>query len=398
MEARGVRRGVTSNPASTPEILGSVRERCRARHYSLRTEQAYVAWTWRFIRANGGAHPRSMAGPEVEAFLTRLATEAQVAASTQNQALVALLFLYREVLGVDLPWMEHVVRAKGARRIPTVLSREEVTRLLAMMDGQAWLQAALLYGAGLRLMECLRLRIKDIDFERREILVRHGKGGKDRRVPLPQRLETPLRQAVERVRLLHAQDRATGLAGVWLPHALARKFPNADRELGWQYVFPAAMPSTDPRSGLQRRHHVDEAVLQRAVRAARLRAGIVKPATCHTLRHSFATHLLEAGHDIRTVQELLGHKDVATTQIYTHVLGRGAGAVLSPLDRCEEARLSYVDPLDPQRDQVTPTSTGPGDGANRRAATGAVRAWLRRLAKQPLAQAMLSFLAWKAWP
>jgi integron integrase len=326
------KQGASLNPPMTPELLDRVRARCRVRHYSVRTEQAYLAWIWRFIRANGGRHPRGLGKTEVEAFLTRLATEGRVAASTQNQALAALLFLYREVLEVELPWMADVVRAKAPRRVPVVLSREEVGRLLAMLDGQAWLQAALLYGAGLRLMECLRLRVKDVDFDRQEIVVRGGKGDKDRRVPLPQRLREPLRQAVERVRWVHAQDRAAGLDGVWLPHALERKFPNAGVELGWQYVFPALQPSRDPRSGLLRRHHVDEATLQRAVRGARLRAGIDKPATCHTLRHSFATHLLEAGHDIRTVQELLGHKDVATTQIYTHVLGRGAGGVLSPLD------------------------------------------------------------------
>ena len=377
------RKGASLNPAATPELLDRVRERCRVRHYSLRTEQAYVAWIWRFIRANGGRHPRGLGKAEVEAFLTRLATEGQVAASTQNQALAGLLFLYREVLQVELPWMDDVVRAKAPRRVPVVLSREEVGRLLAMLDGQAWLQAALLYGAGLRLMECLRLRVKDVDFERQEIVVRGGKGDKDRRVPLPQRLREPLLQALERVRLLHAQDNAAGLAGVWLPHALARKFPNAERELAWQYVFPASHPSTDPRSGLLRRHHVDEATLQRAVRNARLRAGIVKPATCHTLRHSFATHLLEAGHDIRTVQELLGHKDLSTTQIYTHVLGRGAGAVLSPLDRCSEPRRPYEQAtsiadhvLANERPMFlgTPVASPPGrrDGA-------AARAWLRRL-------------------
>jgi integron integrase len=270
---------------------------------------------------------------EIEGFLTRLATEGKVAASTQNQALAALLFLYREVLVVDLPWMENLVRAKGPRRVPVVLSGDEVHRLLARLDGQVWLMAALLYGTGMRLMECIRLRVKDVDFDRQEIVVRNGKGGKDRRVPLPRRLRDALQESVARVRLIHQQDLAAGLAGVWLPDALERKYPAANRELGWQYLFPAASPSTDPRSGEFRRHHVDEAVLQRAVKSARARAGIVKPASCHTLRHSFATHLLEAGHDIRTVQELLGHKDVATTQVYTHVLGRGAGGVLSPLDR-----------------------------------------------------------------
>jgi len=256
-----------------------------------------------------------------------------VAASTQNQALSALLFLYREVLGIELPWMESVVRAKRPQKVPVVLSHDEVARLLAMLDGQPWLMAALLYGAGIRLMECVRLRVQDVDFGRREILVRNGKGGKDRRVPLPQRLHERLREQVDRVGLQHQADLLAGRGEVYLPHALSRKYPNAARELGWQYVFPSPRHSVDPRSGASRRHHLDEATLQRAVKAARVRAGIHKPATCHTLRHSFATHLLEAGHDIRTVQELLGHKDVATTQLYTHVLGRGAGGVLSPLDR-----------------------------------------------------------------
>ncbi len=314
-------------------ILIQVRERLRLKHYSMRTEQAYVGWIRRFILANGRRHPRNLGGQDVERFLTGLATVGKVAPGTQNQALAALLFLYREVLGIELPWMDTVVRAKRPQRVPTVLSREEVGRLLAMLDGTSWLMAALLYGTGMRLMECIRLRVKDIDFNRSEICVRSGKGGKDRRVPLPIRLREPLAARVERCRLIHDRDRRNGVEPTWLPHALARKYPNAGRELGWQYLFAAPRLSSDPRSGERRRHHVDESVLQRAVKAARDAAGIVKPATCHTLRHSFATHLLEAGHDIRTVQELLGHKDVATTQIYTHVLGRGACGVLSPLDR-----------------------------------------------------------------
>lgn len=324
--------GVTGK-VGPPMLLDQVRQRLRVKHYSMRTEQAYVGWIRRFILANGKRHPRDMGEREVEAFLTLLATKGNVAAGTQNQALSALLFLYREVLKLELPWMENVVRAKRPRRIPVVLSREEVTRLLSALDGQLWLMAALLYGTGMRLMECIRLRVKDVDFGRGEIVVRDGKGGKDRRVPLPLRLREPLQAAIERACLLHAPDLVDGLGEVWLPHALARKYPNAARETGWQYVFPSPQRSVDPRSGKMRRHHVDDSVLQRAVRAARKLAMIDKPATCHTLRHSFATHLLEAGHDIRTVQELLGHKDVATTQIYTHVLGRGAGAVLSPLDR-----------------------------------------------------------------
>jgi len=315
-----------------PRLMDQVRARMRVKHYSVRTERAYAGWIRRFILANGRRHPSGLGGPEVEAFLTLLATRGHVAPGTQNQALAALLFLYREVLGVELPWMENVIRAKRPRRLPVVLSAVEVRRLLAAMDGQVWLMASLLYGTGMRLMECLRLRVKDVDFARSEIPVREGKGGKDRRVPLPRRLRDPLAAAVERVAVVHAADLARGLGDVWLPTALARKYPGAGREAGWQYLFPSQALSHDPRAGGLRRHHVDDSVLQRAVRSARLRAGIAKPATCHTLRHSFATHLLEAGYDIRTVQELLGHKDLSTTQIYTHVLGRGASAVRSPLD------------------------------------------------------------------
>ena len=333
MSYHGKDAAVTERSGKEPRLLDQIRARCRLRHYSIRTERAYVSWARRFILANGRRHPRDMGVAEVEAFLSTLATRDDVAASTQNQALSALLFLYREVLGIELPWMESVVRAKRPQKVPVVLSHDEVARLLAVLDGQPWLMAALLYGAGIRLMECVRLRVQDVDFGRREILVRNGKGGKDRRVSLPQRLHERLREQVDRVGLQHQADLLAGRGEVYLPHALSRKYPNAARELGWQYVFPSPRHSVDPRSGASRRHHLDEATLQRAVKAARVRAGIHKPATCHTLRHSFATHLLEAGHDIRTVQELLGHKDVATTQLYTHVLGRGAGGVLSPLDR-----------------------------------------------------------------
>lgn len=333
MQYAGDSEGVSGHDGRPPRLLEQVRARLRVRHYSVRTEQAYVGWIRRFILANGKRHPRELGGLEVEAFLTRLATEGHVAASTQNQALSALLFLYRDVLKLELQWMESVVRAKRPARVPTVLSRDEVTRLLALLQGRVWLVVALLYGTGMRLLECLRLRVKDVDFERGEIVVRSGKGAKDRRVPLPMRLREALQDAVARVRILHEGDVADGHGEVWLPHALARKYPNAAREIGWQYLFPSVQRSTDPRSGRVRRHHLDDSVPQRAIRAARLQARIDKPATCHTLRHSFATHLLEAGHDIRTVQELLGHKDVATTQIYTHVLNRGAGGVLSPLDR-----------------------------------------------------------------
>lgn len=319
--------------AKAPRLLDQVRARLRLKHYSLRTEQAYVGWIRRFILAHDKRHPRDMGALEVEGFLSTLATRGQVAAGTQNQALAALLFLYREVLSIELPWMETMVRAKRPQRVPVVLSRDEVSRLLAMMDGRFALMASLLYGSGMRLMECVRLRVKDVDFELNQICVRDGKGGKDRHVPLPQRLREALRAQLGRVAVIHQHDLTSGHGAVWLPHALARKYPSAPRELGWQYVFPSGQLSSDPRGGALRRHHVDEGGLQRAVRGARVKAHIVKPATCHTLRHSFATHLLEAGQDIRTIQELLGHKDVATTQIYTHVLNRGGHGVLSPLDR-----------------------------------------------------------------
>jgi integron integrase len=269
----------------------------------------------------------------VEAFLSGLATRYRVAAATQNQAPSAILFLYREVLGLKLPWMDGVTRAKRPRRLPLVLSRAEVARVLARVDGRDWLVLSLLYGSGMRLMEALRLRIKDVDFARNAILVRDGKGAKDRISVLPAVLVEPLQRQVERVRALHAGDLAQGGGAVWLPHALSRKYPNAAREMAWQYMFPAAGLSRDPRDGTLRRQHLDEQVVQRAMKRAVAAAGIERPATCHTLRHCFATHLLEAGYDIRTIQELLGHSDVATTQVYTHVLNRGAGGVLSPLDR-----------------------------------------------------------------
>lgn len=310
-----------------------MRARIRRLGLSIRTEEAYVGWVRRFILANGKRHPRELGVREVEAFLTHLAMHQQVAASTQNQALSALLFLYREVLRVDLPWMENIRRAKRPERLPVVLSREEVAALLAEMNGVTWLMASLLYGAGLRLMECARLRVQDVDFVRREITVRHGKGGKDRRTMLPATSVEALQNQMAEARRIHKRDLDAGFGAVWLPDALARKYPNAAREWAWQYVFPASARSVDPRSGATRRHHIDETVLQRAVKHAVRAARIDKPATCHTLRHSFATHLIEGGYDIRTVQELLGHKDVATTQIYTHVLNRGGHGVLSPLDR-----------------------------------------------------------------
>ncbi len=322
-----------SSGVGPPTLLGEVRRRLRVKHYSLRTDQAYMGWIRRYIRANAPAHPRSLGGVEVERFLSGLAVDGHVAPSTQNQALSAVLFLYREVLGIELPWMENVVRAKRPRKLPVVLSRGEVSSLLRHLSGREWLMAGLLYGSGLRLMEVLRLRVKDVDFGRNELTVRDGKGGKDRRTVLPASLREALRRQVEDVRVLHARDREAGYGAVYLPFALARKYPNAQRELAWAYVFPAARRSRDPRDGAEKRHHIDEKVLQRAVGGAARAAGLDKPVTPHTLRHSFATHMIEAGYDIRTVQELLGHKDVSTTQIYTHVLNRGAGGVLSPLDR-----------------------------------------------------------------
>jgi integron integrase len=316
-----------------PRLLDQVRQRVRRLGLARRTEEAYVGWVRRFVLANDKRHPRDMGVPEIERFLTRLAVDDSVSASTQNQALSALLFLYKQVLGIELPWLDGIVRAKKPQRLPVVLTRQEVGALLGELTGTPWLMASLLYGAGLRLMECVRLRVKDVDFGKAELIVRQGKGGKDRRTMLPGALVTPLRAQVEEARRVHQRDLDAGFGRVWLPDALARKYPKADAEWGWQYVFPASVRSRDPRDGQERRHHLDESRLQRAVKQARVRAGLAKPATCHTLRHSFATHLLEDGYDLRTIQELLGHADVSTTQIYTHVLNRGGRGVVSPLDR-----------------------------------------------------------------
>ena len=333
------------------------------KHYSLRTEQAYLQWMRRYIRANGLRHPRELDESALEAFLTNLATRERVSASTQNQALSALLFLYREVLAIKLPWMENVVRAKGSRRLPVVLSKGEVALLLRNLSGRNWLMASLLYGRGLRLMECLRLRVKDVDIARNEITVREGKGSKDRRTVLPASLREALLRQMDEVRVLHAADLDAGFGAVSLPFALARKYPNAPKELGWQYMFPATRRAVDPRDGNEKRHHLDEKVLQRAVSMSARAAGIRKPVSPHTLRHSFATHLLEAGADIRTIQELMGHKDVATTQIYTHVLNRGAGGVVSPLDRCGETPADYLAFLaaerTPAREPIMPLAAVP---------------------------------------
>lgn len=318
-----------TNQSST--LLGRVREAIRYKHYSIRTERSYVEWVRRFVAFHGRRHPRDMGADEVRGFLGYLASELKVAASTHQQALSALLFLYREVLGVDLPWLADLDRPKKPKRAPVVLSRAEVERLLTVMEGTHALMTRLLYGTGMRLMECVRLRVKDVDFERGELTVRHGKGGKDRLTVLPASVIPALQAHMARVRVLWERDEAAGRPGVQMPEALARKYPSAPNAWGWFWVFPARELSVDPRSGIERRHHTHEQALQRAIKAAVGLAGIAKPASTHTLRHSFATHLLESGYDIRTVQELLGHSDVSTTMIYTHVLNKGGRGVISPL-------------------------------------------------------------------
>lgn len=315
-----------------PGPLERVRQALRARHYSRRTEEAYVAWIIRFIGFHGRGDPGEMGEPEVNQFLTSLAVREHVAASTQNQALAALLFLYDKVLNRRLGEIGGVVRARRPRRLPVVLTRPEVRAVLAGLDGTPRLVCMLLYGSGLRLLECLRLRVKDIDFQRHEITVRDGKGGKDRVTMLPVAVEKTLQAHLERVRRQHAGDLAKGLGRAPLPDALARKYPDADRLWAWQWVFPALSHYVDERTSVRHRHHLHESVIQRAVKEAIRRRGLTKPASCHSLRHSFATHLLEEGYDIRTVQELLGHKDVKTTMIYTHVLNRGGKGVRSPVD------------------------------------------------------------------
>jgi integron integrase len=319
-------------PDAAPRLLDQVRGKIRVKHYSIRTEQAYVDWIKRFIRHFGKRHPRELGAAEVEAFLTHLAVAGKVAASTQNQAKSALLFLYREVLGAELPWLDNIETAKTPKRLPVVLTRAETQLLLSHLSGTHWLVASLLYGAGLRLMECLRLRVKDIDFARGEILVRDGKGFKDRVTMLPALLVNHFKEHLVNVQRLHQRDLSSGGGVVYLPYALARKYPAAGREWCWQYAFPAAGLADDPRGEGLRRHHMQDQAVQRAVKQAVRDAGMPKPATPHTLRHSFATHLLEGGYDIRTVQELLGHSDVKTTMIYTHVLNRGGRGVVSPLD------------------------------------------------------------------
>ena len=315
-----------------PRLLEQMRAVIRARHYGLRTEEAYLGWVKRFILFHGKRHPRDMGAQEVQQFLSHLAVEGYVAASTQSQALSAILFLYQQVLKHDIGWLHDVVRAKQPQRLPVILTRDEVAAVLRHLSGTPWIMATLLYGAGLRLMECIRLRVKDIDLAYNQIVVRDGKGQKDRVTMLPQHVKAALQQHLLDVQHLHTQDLDTGGGGVYLPYALERKYPNANHEWVWQYVFPAAQISRDPRTDIVRRHHIHKLVLQRAVYAAVRKASIAKPASCHSLRHAFATHLLEAGYDIRTVQELLGHRDVSTTMIYTHVLNRGGRGVKSPAD------------------------------------------------------------------
>jgi len=321
---------------SEPRLLEQVRDRLRLKHYSLRTEKTYLYWIRRFIFSTGKRHPRTMGGVEVEGFLTRLATDDGIAPSTQAQALAALLFLYKEVLAIQLPWMENVVRAKPKRYLPVVLSQGEIVSVLRQLSGREWLMASLMYGTGMRLMECLRLRIKDVDFARNEITIRTPKGGRDRRTMLPAKLKAALEVQRTQALGIHGRDLEQGYGEAPLPYLLARKYPGAAKEAAWQFLFPATRRTPDREDGRYKRWHIDEKVMQRAMKFALRRANIQKAASCHTLRHSFATHLLESGYDIRTVRELLGHKDVATTQIYTHVLNKGGHGVMSPLDRVTE--------------------------------------------------------------
>lgn len=340
------------------KLLDRAREQIRLRHYSIRTEESYLGWIKRFIRYHQYKHPLDLGANEVEAFLSSLAMERDVSSATQGQALAALLFLYRTVLGVQLPWMDEIVRARRPRRLPTVLSEDEVRRLLLQLDGEMWLLASLLYGGGLRLLEGVRLRVKDVDLARHALVIHSGKGDKDRVTVLPDSLVAPLERQIERVRAQFEQDRADGAANVYLPHGLARKYPHARFELGWQYVFPAPKVARDPRDGEKRRHHLDEKRVQRWVKKAAAQAGIEKHVTPHTLRHSFATHLLERGTDIRTIQELLGHSDISTTMIYTHVVGRiGGRGVHSPLDKLHVKARDQVD--DESTRGAHPTSPAP---------------------------------------
>jgi integron integrase len=315
-----------------PRLMDQVRDAMRVKHYSIRTEQSYLQWIKRYIFFHNKKHPAEMGEVEITAFLTHLAVNKNVTPSTQNQALSALLFLYKQVLNIELQWLDGVTRAKRPSRLPTVLPKEQVIQLLSSISGANGLIARLLYGTGMRLMEAMRLRVQDVDFDYRQIMVRQGKGAKDRATMLPDSLIAPLQKQLRHAKHIHELDLNEGYGCVYLPYALARKYPNACREWGWQYVFPSINRSTDPLDGVIRRHHLDEKNVQRAVRSAARDCGIQKRVTPHTLRHCFATHLLEGGTDIRTLQELLGHNDVKTTQVYTHVMKRGGNAVRSPLD------------------------------------------------------------------
>ncbi len=315
-----------------PRLLNRVRQAIRVRHYSPRTEKAYVGWITRYVRFHRLQHPETMGADEIMSFLSHLATDRYVSASTQNQALSALLFLYKHVLDIDLPWLDDIVRAKRPQRLPAVMSQSEVKLVLAQLKGVPLLVASVLYGSGLRLLECLHLRVKDLNFERGEITVRDGKGSKDRVTMLPASLQGALNIQMAEAKATHLKDVTMGNGAVQLPDALGRKFQSAAKDWAWQWVFPASRTYVERESGLNRRHHVHESVVQREVKGAVIRSGINCRASCHTFRHSFATHLLETGYDIRTIQELLGHKDVSTTMIYTHVLNRGGQGVKSPLD------------------------------------------------------------------
>lgn len=315
-----------------PGLFERLRQELRVRHYSPRTERAYVGWVRRFVNFHQRRHPRELGSEAIEQFLGALVSERRLAASSHQQALCALVFLYTAVLKVPAPWIENLVRPKRSEHLPVVLTREEARAVLARMQGTTRLMASLLYGSGLRLLECARLRVKDLDFARNQIVVRQGKGRKDRVTLLPAPLHQPLREHLEATRRQHRTDLASGAGYVELPGAILAKYPNANREWAWQWVFPATRQYRDPATGLLRRHHLHETVLQRAFKAAVREEGLAKLATCHSMRHSFATHLLESGCDIRTIQELLGHRDVATTMIYTHVLNRGPFGVRSPLE------------------------------------------------------------------
>jgi integron integrase len=328
----GRSQGRARGPSAQPKLLDRLREALRSRHYSRRTVQTYCMWVKRFIYFHNVRHPDEMGESEINAFLTHLAVKERVAASTQNQALSALLFLYRHVLGREIGDLGEVIRARKPKRMPVVMTREEVKAVLSNLTGDKWLMASLMYGTGVRLMECLRLRVQDVDFSRTEVLVRDGKGAKDRITMLPESLRTPLQDHLKRVKAMHERDLADGWGRVVMPEALDRKYPNASREWRWQWVFPQENRWKNNKTGKEGRHHVHESIIQKAVAGAVRKAGLTKRATCHTLRHSFATQLLEGGYDIRTVQELLGHKDVKTTMIYTHVLNRGGKGVKSPMD------------------------------------------------------------------